>query len=171
MKNNWGWLFRRSVMYNSLQPHGLQHARLPYPSPSPGVCSNSRPLCWWCHPSISSSVTPFSSCPQSFPASGSFPISWLFPSGSQLIRASAVASVLPMNIQSWFPLASWSPCCPRDADSLLQYHSSKASIFWFSAFFLVQLSHPYMTTAKTMPLAKQECFGINYQHYFIFLFL
>ena len=87
------------VMFS--QKHGLQHARLPCPSPSLGVCSNSRPLNQWCHPTISSSVIPFS-CPQSFPASGSFPMSWLFSSGDQRIGASA--SVLPMNIQDWFPL-------------------------------------------------------------------
>ena len=80
--------FSRSVMSNSFRPHGLQHARLPCPSLSPGVCSNSCPLNQWCHPTASSSVTPFSSCPQSFPASGSFPMSRLFASSSQSIRAS-----------------------------------------------------------------------------------
>ena len=79
-----------------LQPHGLQHARLPCTSPSPGVCSNSHPLSWWCHPTISSSAAPFC-CPQSFPASGSFPMSWLFTSGGQSMGASA--SVLPVNMQ------------------------------------------------------------------------
>ena len=97
-------LFSHSVKSNSLQTHGLQHARLPYPSLSPGVCSNSCPLNWWCHPTISSSVIPFSSCPPSFPASGSFPKGWLFTLGGQSIGASAPASVLPMNIQDWFPL-------------------------------------------------------------------
>ena len=91
-------------MSYSLQPHGLQHTSLPCPSPSPRACSNSRPLSQWCHPAISSSVTPFSSCPQSFSASGSFPMSWHFTSGGQSIRASASASVLPMNIQGRFPL-------------------------------------------------------------------
>ena len=86
----------------SLSPHGLQHTRLPWPSPSPGVCSNSCLLSRWCHPTISSSVIPFSSCLQSFPASGSFPASLLFTSGGQSIGASA--SVLPVNIQGWFPL-------------------------------------------------------------------
>ena len=97
-------LFSCYVVSYSLQPHGLQHARLPCLSPSPRVCSNSCPLSQWCHPTISSSVTPFSSCPQSFPASRSFPMSWLFASGSQSIGASASAAVLPMNIQDWFPL-------------------------------------------------------------------
>ena len=87
---------------DSSQPHGLQHTRLPCPRLSPGVCSH--PLSWWCHPTILSSVTPFSSCSQSFPASGSFPMSWLFASGGQSIGASALASVLPMNIQGSFPL-------------------------------------------------------------------
>ena len=95
-------LFSCSVVSNSLRPHGLQHARLPCPSPSPKVCSNSCPLSWWCHPTISSSVIPFS-CLQSFPASGSFPMSWLFTSGGQSFGASASASVLPVNIQDWYP--------------------------------------------------------------------
>ena len=89
-------------MSNSLRPHGLRHIRLTCPSLSPRVCSNSCPWSQWCNPTISFSVTPFSSCPQSFPASGSFPVSWLLASGGQSIRASA--SVLPMNIQGWFPL-------------------------------------------------------------------
>ena len=97
-------LFSCQVMFDSLQPHGLQHARLPCPSLSPQACSNSYPLNQWYHPTISSSVAPFSSCPQSFPASGSFPVSKLFISGGQSIGASALASVLPMNIQGWFPL-------------------------------------------------------------------
>ena len=88
----------------TLRPHGLQHARPPCPSPTPGVYSNSCPLSWWCHPTISSSVVPFSSCLQSFPASGSFLMSWFFTSGGQSIGVSASASVLPMNIQDWFPL-------------------------------------------------------------------
>ena len=91
-----------SVMPNSLQPHGLQHIRLPCPSLTPGSCSNSCPLSWWCHPTISSSIVPFSSCLQSFPASGSFPMSQLFASGGPSIGA--LASVLAMNIQGWFPL-------------------------------------------------------------------
>ena len=93
--------FSRSVMSNSLQPQGLQHTRLPCPSPTPRACSNSGPASWWCHPTISSSVVPFSSCPQSFPAPGSFPVSQLFPSGGQSIGVSASVSVFPMNIQGW----------------------------------------------------------------------
>ena len=98
------FLFSRSVVFDSLRPHGLQHARLPCPSLSLGVCSNSCPLSPWCYPTISSSVSPFSSCPQSLPASGSFLTSWLFASGDQRIGTSASASALPVNIQSWFPL-------------------------------------------------------------------
>ena len=96
--------FSHSIMSDCLRPHGLQHARLPCPSPTLGACSNSCPLSQWCHPTISSSVVPFSSCLQSFPASGSFPISQFLASGSQSIGASASASVLPMNIQGWFSL-------------------------------------------------------------------
>ena len=96
--------FSRSVVSNSLQPHGLQHARPPCPSPTPGACSNSCPSRWWCHPTISSSVVPFSFRLQSFPASESFQMSQFFASGGQSIGVSASASVLPMNIQYWFPL-------------------------------------------------------------------
>ena len=92
------------AMSNSLQTHGLQHARVPCSSPTPRACSNSCPSSRWCHPTISSSVVPFSSHLQSFPASGSFPISQFFASGGQSIGASASASVLPMNIQDWPPL-------------------------------------------------------------------
>ena len=91
-------------MSNYLRPCGLQHARLPCPSLFPRVCSNSCPLSRWCHPIISSSVAPVSSCPQSFPASGSVPMSWLFTSGGQSTGVSASASVLPKSIQGWFPL-------------------------------------------------------------------
>ena len=97
-------LFCCSVMSDSLQPHGLQDARLPCPSLSPRVCSNSCPFSWLCHTTISSSVVPFSSCPQSFSASGSFPMGQLFTSSGQSIGASAWASVFPLNIQDWFPL-------------------------------------------------------------------
>ena len=97
-------LFRYSVMSDSLWPHIPQQARLPCPSLSPRVCSNSCPLSQWCYPPIPSYVIPFSSCLQSFPASGYFPLNWLFESGGQSIGVSASASVLSMNIQSWFPL-------------------------------------------------------------------
>ena len=120
--------FHRSVMSNFLWSHGLQHTRPPYPSPTPGACSNSCLLSRWCHPTISSSVVPFSSRLQSFPASGSFPMSQFFSSGGQNIGISASASVLPVNIQDWFlwGLTGWSPCSPRDSQkSLLQHHSLK----------------------------------------------
>ena len=120
-------LFSRSAVSNSLWPHGLQHARLLCPSPSPGACSNSCPLSQWCHPTISSSVIPFPSCPQSFPASGSFPVSQFFTSGGQSIGVSASASVVPMNIQDWFPLGL-TGLIFCSLKNLLQHHSSKASI-------------------------------------------
>ena len=93
--------FSRSVLSDSLWPHGLQHARPPYPSPSPGACSNSCPSSWWCHPTISSSIAPFSSRLQSFPASGSFPKSQFFTSGGLSIGVSASTSILPKGNQSW----------------------------------------------------------------------
>ena len=96
--------FSRSVMSDSLWPRGLQHTRLPCPSSTLRDCSNSCPSSWWCHSTISSSVVPFSSCLQFFPASGSFPMNQFFTSGGQSIGVSASASVLPMNIQDWFPL-------------------------------------------------------------------
>ena len=96
--------FSHSVMSNSLRPHGLQHARRPCPSPTHGVYSDSCPVSQWCHPTILSSVVPFSSCPQPFPASGSFQMSQPFTSGGQGIGVSASASVLPMNTQDWSPL-------------------------------------------------------------------
>ena len=102
-------LFSHSIMSDSLQPHGLQHARPPCPPPSPGVYSNSCPWSQWCHPTILSSVVIFSSCPQSLPASGSFQMSQFSTSGGQSIGVSASASVLPMNIQDW------SPCSPMDS--------------------------------------------------------
>ena len=96
--------FSHSVVSDSLWPHGLQHARPPCPSPTPGVYSNSCSSSRWCHPTISSSVVPFSSCPQSFPASGPFPMSQFFASGDQSIGVSASTSGIPMNIRDWFPL-------------------------------------------------------------------
>ena len=112
---------------------------------SPGICSNSSPLSLWCHPTISSSFVPFFSCLQSFPASGSFPMSQFFASGGESIGASALALVLPVNIQGWFPLG-WTGLISLVSKSLFQHHSSKASILWHSAFFMVQtltLVHNY----------------------------
>ena len=99
-------LFSCSVMSDSLWPYGLQHSRLPCSSPTPGAYSNSCPLSWWCHPTVSFSAIPFSSCLQSFLASGSFPMRWFFESGGQSIEGSASASILPINIQDWF-LLGW----------------------------------------------------------------
>ena len=151
-----------------LQPHGLWHTRLPCPLQPPGICSNSCSLSRCCHPTISSSVVPFSSLLQSFPESGSFQMSQFFVSGGQSIGVSASASVLPVKIQDWFPLGwtgriflldywknqsfDWMDLLAVQGTlkSLLQHHSSKASILLCSAFFKVQLSHPYMTTGKTI---------------------
>ena len=178
--------FSRSIVSNSLQPHGLQHARPPCPSPTPGIYPNSCPLSWWCHPIISSSVVPFSSCPLTSPASQSFQMSQLFASGGQSIgvsvSTSVSTSVLPMNTQDWSPLgwtgwiclqskglsilslsliflsgdAPFSPCAGATlvcaGRGILQHHSSKASILQCSVFFIVQLSHPYMTSGKTIAL-------------------
>ena len=130
--------FNRSVVSNSVQPHGLQHTRLPCPSPTPGAYSNLCPLSQWCHPTISSSVIPFSSCLQSLPA-----------------------SILPMNIQDWFPLALTGLifAVQGTLKCLLQHHSVKVLILWCSAFFMVQLSHAYMTTGKNIALTIQTFVG------------
>ena len=138
----------------TLHPHGLQQARLPCPSPTPGVYSNSHPLSWWCHPNISSSVIPFSSRLQSFPASGFFPVSQFFTSSGQSVGVSASASVLPMNIQDWSPLR-WTGWISLQSNGLTRvFSNSKASILRCSAFFIVQLSHPYMITGKTIALTR-----------------
>ena len=124
-------LFSCSVVPDSLQPHGLQHARLPCLSPTPGACSNSCPSSQWCHPTISSSVVPFSSCPQSFPASGSFQMSQLVTSGGQTIGVLASTSVLPMNTQDWLV---GSPCSPRDSQESSptpQFKSINSSVLSF----------------------------------------
>ena len=149
-------------MSNSLQPHGLQHSRLPCPSPTPEVYSNSCPLSRWCHSTISFSVVPFSSHLQSFPASGSFSVSQFFASGGLIIGASASASVLPMSTQDWFPLGLTGLISSQSkglSKSLLQHHSSKASILQHSSFLIVQLSHPYMTTGKTIALTRWTFVG------------
>ena len=153
--------FSRSVVSNSLQPHGLQHTRLPCPSPTPRAYSNSCPLSQWCHPTISSSILPFSSCLQSFPSSGSFPVNQFFVWGGQSIGVSASASS-PSNKYSglisfrmdWFDLV-----VQGTLKSLLQDHSWKASILRCSVFFVVQLSHPYMTTGKTIALTRRIFVG------------
>ena len=134
-----------------------QHARPSCPSPTPGVHPNPCALSQGCHPTISSSVVPFSSCPQSFPASGSFPMSQLFASGGQSIGVSASISVPSINTQDWSPFRmDWLDLLAVQGTfkSLLQHHSSKASILRHSAFFIVQLSHPYMTIGKTIALTR-----------------
>ena len=125
------------------------------PSPTPRAGSNSCPLSQWCHPTISSSLISFSWL-QSFPASGSFQMSQFFARGGQSIGTSASASVLPMTIQDWFPLGwtGWISLQSKGLKSLLQHHSSKASIFQCSVLFIVQLSHPYMTTGETTALTR-----------------
>ena len=148
-------------MSDSLQPHGLQHARLPCPSLSPRVCSNSCPLSWWCYITISSFAALFSFHFQSFPASGSFPMSCPFALGGPSIGASASASVLPMNIQGWFPLALTSliSLLSKGLSRVLHHHNLKASILQCSAFFMVQLSNLYLTTGKTIALTVQIFVG------------
>ena len=161
-QNNSSWIlltiqFSHSVMSDSLQPHGLQHARPPYPSPTIRVYSNSCPSSQWCHPTISSSVVPLASRLQSFLASGSFQMSQFFASGGQSTGVSVSTSVLPMIIQDWFPLGwtGWISLQSKGLSSLLQHHCSKASILRLSTFFTVQLSHLYMTIGKTIALTRQ----------------
>ena len=148
-------------MSDSLWPHELQHARPPWPSPTPGDYSNSCLSSWWCHPAISSSVVPFSSCPQSLPASGSFSIEstlhmrpkyWSF---SFSISPSNEHPGLISFRMDWVDLLS----VQGTLKSLLQHHSSKAAILRRSAFFTVQLLHPYMTTGKTVALTRQTLVG------------
>ena len=148
------WLFTCSVVSHSLHPCGLQHTRLPCHSLSPGVCSNSCPLSWWCHPTISSSVTSFSFCLHSFPISGSFPVSWLFTSDGQSIGVSSPSHEYSRLISfriDWFDYLA----VQGTLKSLLQHHSSKASTLGLSAFFIVQFSHPYMETGNTIALTRQ----------------
>ena len=113
--------FSHSVMSNSLRPHESQHTRPPCPSPSPGVHLNSHPLSWWCHPAISSSVVPFSSCPQSLPASESFPMSQLFAWGGQSTAVSALASFPPKNTQDWSPL-EWIGWISLQSKVIIAFH-------------------------------------------------
>ena len=149
-----GVQFSHSVVSGSLQPHEPQDARSPCPSPTARVYPNPCPLSQWCHPTFSSSVIPFPSCPQSFPASGSFPMSQLFTSGDQSIGVSASPSSEHPGLISfrmdWLDLLA----VQGTLKSLLQHHSSKAPILQCSAFFIVQLSHPYMTSGKTTALTR-----------------
>ena len=165
--------FKRSIPFSSVQfillvmssflcPHEPPHSRPPCPSRTPRIYTNSCLLSQWCHPTISSSVIPFSSCPQSFPASGSFQMSHFFISGGQSIGVSASPSVLLMNIQDWFPLG-WTDWISLQSKGLSRVfsntNSSKASILQCSAFFIVQLSHPYMTTGKTIVFIRWTFVG------------
>ena len=154
----YGWLllFSHSVMSDFFRPYGLWYVRLPCPSPSPVAYSNSCPLSQWCHPIISSSAIPFS-CLQSFPVSGSFLMSWLFASCGQSTGVSASASVLLMNIQDWFPLGltGLSSLQSKELSRVFSNTTAKKYQFlWCLAFFIVQLSHPYMTTGKTIALTR-----------------
>ena len=148
--------FTPSVVSDSLWPHGPQHSRLSCPSPTPGAYSNSCLSIWWCNPAISSSVVPFSSCLQAYPASGSFPISQLLTSGGQSIGVSASASIVPMNIQDWFPLGliGWISLQSKGLSRVFSNTIVQKSILYCSAFFMGQLSHPYMTTGKTIALTR-----------------
>ena len=152
--------FSCAVVSDFLWPHELQHARPPRPSPTSRVYPNLCSLSQWYHLTISSSVVPFSSFHKSFPRSGSFQMSQLFVSGGQRIRVSASTSLLPMNTQDWSPLG-WIAFISLQGTlkSLLQHHNSKASILRHSTFFTVQLSHPYMTTGKTIALTRRTFVG------------
>ena len=157
----WSVQFSRSVMSDSLWPHELQHARLPCPSPTPGVYPNSCPLSRWCHPAISSCDVPFSSCPQSLPASESFPMSQLFTSGGQSIGVSALASVLPMNTQDWSPL-EWTGWISLQSKGLSRVFSNNT--VQKHQFFGAQFLHsPTLTSIhdywkKTIALTRQTFF-------------
>ena len=155
--------FSHSVVSDSLQPHGLRHARLLCPSLTiPGACSNSCPSSWWCHPTISSSVVPFSSCPHSFPASGSFPMSQFFPSGGQSIGASASASVLPMNIQDWSPLGwtGWISLQSKGLSRVFSNTTVQKHQFFRAQLSLWSNSHTYnMTTGKIVALTGRTFAG------------
>ena len=146
-------------MSDSLWPHGLQHARPPCPVPTPGVYTNSHPLSWWYIPIILYSVDPFFSHFQSFPASGSFPMSQSFASGGQSIRVSGSSSLL--NIQDWFPLGwtGWISLLSKGLWKVSPAPQFKSIKLWCSAFFIVQLSHPYMTTGKTIALTRWTSVG------------
>ena len=143
--------FSHSVMSDSLWPHGLQHARLPYPSPAAGVYPNSCPSRWWCHPTISSSVISFSSCPQSLPPSGSFPMSQLFAWGGQSTGVSASALVLPMNTQDWSPLG-WTSWISWQSKGLSRVFSN--TTIQKHQFFSAQLSSQSNSHIHTWPLEK-----------------
>ena len=137
--------FSRSVVSDSLWPRESQHARPPCPSPTPGIYPNTCPLSWWCHPTVSSAVIPFSSCPQSFPASGSFQMSQLFASGGHSIRVSALTSVLPKNTQDWSPLG-WTSWISLQYKGLSRVFSK--TTVQKHQFFCAQLYSPTLTSIQ-----------------------
>ena len=143
--------FSRSVISDSLRPHASQHARPPHPSPTPGVHTNSCPKRWWCHPAISSSVVPFSSCPQSLPAPGSFSMTQLFAWGGQSIGVSALASGLPMNTQDWSPL-EWTGRISLQSKGLSRVFSN--TTVQKHQFFGTQLSSQSNSRNHTWPQGK-----------------
>ena len=153
--------YTHTVMLDSLRTYESRHSRPPCPSPTPRVHTNLCPSSRWCHPAISSFVIPFSSCPQSLPASESFPMSQLFTWGGQSIGVSVLASILPKNTQDWAALewTGWISLQSRGLSRVFQHHSSKASVLQCSAFFTVQHSHSYMTTGKTIALTRQTFIG------------
>ena len=140
--------FSHLVMSDSLQPNESQHARNPHPSPIPGIYSNSCPSSRWCHPAVSSSVIPFSSCPQSLPALESFPVSQLFASGGQSIEVSASAPVLPMNTQDQSPLG-WISLQSKRPSRVFTNTTVQKHQFFSTQLSLWSNSYPYMTTGKT----------------------
>ena len=148
-------------MSDSLWPHKSQHARPPCPSPTPGVHSNSCPSRRWCHTAISSSVIPFSSCPQSLPPLGSFPVSQLFAWSGQSIGVSASASVLPMNTQEWSPLGwtGWISLQSKGLSRVFPNTTVQKHQFFGTQLSSHQLSHPYMTTGKTIALTRRTFVG------------
>ena len=153
--------FSHSVMSDSLRPHEPQHARPPCPSPTPRVYPNPCPLSWWCHPSISSSVIPFSSCSQSFRASGSFPMSQLFASGGWSIGVSVSTSILPMNTQDWSPLGwtGWISLQPKGLSRVLSNTIVQKHQFFGTQLSLESNSHIHMTTGKTIALTRWTFVG------------
>ena len=148
-------------MSESLWPHGLQHARPPCPSPTPRIYSNSCPLHWWCHPTVSSSVIPFSSHLQSFPASGYFQMSQFFTSGNQSIGVSASASVLPMNTQDWSPLgwAGWISLQSKGLSRVFSNTTVQKHQFFSAGLLYRPTLTSYMTTGKTIALTRQTFVG------------
>ena len=151
--------FSHSVMSKSLWPHGRLHTRLPCPSPTPGACSNSCPLSRWCHPTISSSVVPFSSCPQSLPASGSFQMSQLSASGGQSIGVSASTSVLPMNTQDLSPLG-WTGWISLQSKGLSRVFSNttvqKHQFFGTELSICIQILHKHELSMRQFSILREQ---------------